>query len=151
MGYKTNYADNIFFLSQYIKNLQQGLNLELDPNYFRDKILEDILFLDSCLARLYSSLRNSNFLITRNDHLRDLQRAISLFVKFIDSILDNSCTFTELKSAKTKLTACRIEQEKNRSDISSIISGTPTEEESEDTVSQDEFRFLLEQDYDNEE
>ncbi|THB63606.1 MAG: hypothetical protein D6B26_05870 [Spirochaetaceae bacterium] len=148
MSYKINYADTIFFLNQCIKHLQQGFNLEIDADFFRDKMLEDILFIDAGLARLYSGLRSNNYLISRQEHLRDLQRAMILFIDFIDSIIDHKCSFApHLAHARVKLKACRLEQEKNRSDISMILTGTSIEDECEDTVSQDEFRFLLEQDY----
>ncbi|AFG38050.1 hypothetical protein [Spirochaeta africana] len=144
MGYKINYEDNIFFLNSQIKTLQRGMNLEIDPEFFRDKIVEDLLFLDQSLRQLFSSLRGSRFLIARPQHLRDLQRTISLFIDLLDHILDDKLAFAQqLRSAATRLKACRLEQHKNRDDIQAMISDSPPEDEQEDTVSQDEFRFLL--------
>lgn len=151
MGYKTNFADNIFYMNHQIKTLQQGLNLEIDPEYFREKIIEDILFIDTCLQQLFSALRDNSYLITRHQHLRDLHRATSLFVDFLDGILDEKYRFApQLRTAYAKLKACRIEQQKNCDDIRALLYDPPPADEHEDTVSPDEFRFLMEQDHDSE-
>ncbi|MFW6363371.1 MAG: hypothetical protein ACOC0D_05950 [Spirochaeta sp.] len=150
MGYRINYEDNIFFLNSLIKTLQKGMNLEIDSDYFRDKILEDILFLDSCLLQMFKSLSSSQFLITRHQHLRDLQRTTALFIDLLDGVLDDAFQFSEqLRSAFVKLKACRLEQERNCADINAILTGDTPEDEHEDTVSQDEFRFLLTPNQDN--
>ena len=144
MGYKINYEDNIFFLNSLIKTLQKGMNLEIDPEFFRDKLVEDLLFLDQSLMQLFSSLSSSRFLISRHQHLRDLQRTMSLFIDLLDSILDGKLEFApQLKSAGVRLKSCRLEQHKCCDDIRAMISDSPPEDEHEDTVSQDEFRLLL--------
>lgn len=152
MGFKINYEDDIFLLNSLIKTLQKGLNLDVDPDFFRQKILDDIFFIDSSLTNLFASLCDSEFLIARRQYLRDLQRTIAFLIDIMDGILDEKYRFAaQLRSAFIKIKACRLQLDKMITDIRSMLTDATPEDEHEDTVSQDEFRFLLKPDQETDE
>ncbi|GAB6091368.1 hypothetical protein [Spirochaeta dissipatitropha] len=144
MGYRINYEDNIFFINSQIKTLQKGLNLEIDPEYFRDKLIDDIFFIDACVVRLFQSLEDNPHLISRNQHLKDLQHTISMFCDFINGILQDKFRFAgQLQNARIKLQACLSDQQSRYDKIRSLIQSEQNLDEKEDTISQDELRHLL--------
>jgi hypothetical protein len=65
MTTKIHYDDNIFYLDSMVKTVKSGLSLDIDPEYFIDKVIEDILFLDSALLRTFASLKANFYLIKR--------------------------------------------------------------------------------------
>ncbi|MFW6368486.1 MAG: hypothetical protein ACOCZ9_02000, partial [Spirochaetota bacterium] len=95
MAARINYEDNIFFLSSIIKSLHTGTSLEIDRDFFRDKIIEDIAFVHSTLTRLHKSLKDNVYLIKRAEYMRELTRAIRSFCDFLDTILENRTSFTD--------------------------------------------------------
>ena len=59
MSVKVHYEDNLFFLHSILRTLESGLRLDIDPEYFKDKILEDIFFIDASLMRTFSALKEN--------------------------------------------------------------------------------------------
>lgn len=140
----TNYDDDIFFVQALVKSLKAGLTLEIDADLFRDKVIEDILFADGTLARIYQSLDTNRFLVRRAEYLRDLLRAKRAFADFLEEITSGRLSFSsELESVRSTLTEARIRHVREIADIQTAMDQDAASPEPQDIVSQDEFRFLL--------
>jgi len=152
MATKVNYDDNLFYLHTVIKTLRGGLQLELDADYFRDKVLEDIFFIDRTLQQIYEALRTNTYLINRRDHLRELMRVKRSFADLLGGLLDGELSWAEhLGSYTTTLTESREQHVREITDIQSLMEGGIPVDEPQDIVSQDEYRFLFQSGDDGEE
>ncbi|MFP4384391.1 MAG: hypothetical protein ACLFST_07580 [Spirochaetia bacterium] len=147
MAVQINYEDNIFYLTTQIRNLKNGIKLDIDPDFFKDKFVEDILFIDSGLRKIYQSLTRNVYLIHRNDYLRSLQRAKKAFVVFMEEIESDASPFcAKLSPFRKQLSASKdtqqneikeIHQQLNSGNDASVVSN------GEDVVSQEEYQFLF--------
>ena len=148
MAAKTNFDDNIFFLNTLVKTLKAGISLDIDPEYFREKIAEDIFFVDASLTRIYAALKESAHLIKRADYLRNLARAKRIYADFLTEVLESDLTFaSNLDSYFSRLRAARSEHLADVQEIHHLIDrpGHPGGEQ-EDTISDEEYKYLLEDD-----
>ena len=149
MATRVNYDDNLFYLMTLTRALRSGLQLEIDPDYFRDKIVEDMFFIDRTLEQVHEALRINTYLINRKDHLRELMRAKRNFADMIDEVLENRFPFAEhLEPFRAKLTGAREQHIRDISDIQKSMDTGTGEEDQQTIVSQDEYRFLFQNDED---
>lgn len=152
MATRVNYDDNLFFLHSLIKALRGGFQLELDSDYFRDKLVEDLFFVDRILQQIYEALRVNSYLINRREHLRELMRVKRSFADLLAGLLDEALPWAEnLTAFRDKLQGARTQHVRDIADIQGIMEGTSPVEDPQDVVSQDEYRFLFESSPDDEE
>ena len=145
MATKVNYDDNLFYLHSLVKNLRSGLLLELDTGYFRDKVVEDLFYVDRTLQQIFEALRVNSYLINRRDHLRELMRVKRAFADLIASVLDGTLPWGEnLDGFSGKLSDTRDQHVRDISDIQGIMEGSAPADDPQDVASQDEYRFLFE-------
>jgi len=150
MARRVNYDDNLFYAMTLTRALRSGLQLDIDPDYFRDKVVEDIFFIDRTLEQIYEALRTNTFLINRRDHLRALMRAKRTFADTLDEVLESRCAFAEhLGPFRAKLAGAREQHVRDISDIQGLIENGAQEADQESIISQDEYRFLLQSDEDS--
>lgn len=144
MATKVNYEDNLFYLHSLVKGLRGGLQLELDTDFFRDKIVEDIFFVDRTLGQIYETLRVNNFLINRRDHLRDLMRVKRSFADFLTDATAGTLPWgSNLTAFADKLAGARDQHVRDIADIQGLMEGSTPVDEPQDVVSPDEYRFLF--------
>ena len=141
---RINYDDNIFYIQSLIKGLRSGLRLDIDPDYFRDKIVEDIFFVDRTIQQIYDALKVNDLLINRIDHLREIIRAKRAFCDFLDEAAGDALPFSpSLEAFGDKLTSARETHARDIVDIQGVMEGRSTGEEPKNIVSNDEYRFLF--------
>jgi hypothetical protein len=151
MATKVNYEDNLFYIHTFVKTLRGGMQLELDADYFRDKVVEDIFFVDRTLGQIYEALRTNNYLINRRDHLRELMRVKRGFADLLSGLVDGELEWAgELASYRDTLADARDRHVRDITDIQSLMEGGRPVEEPQDIVSQDEYRFLFQSGEDSE-
>ncbi len=147
MAVQINYEDNIFYLTTQIRNLKNGIKLDIDPDFFKDKFVEDILFIDSGLRKIFQSLTRNAYLIHRNDYLRSLQRAKKSFVAFIEEIESDTSPFcAKLSPFRKQLSASKEIQQKEIKEIHLQLTSsndTTVDSNGENVVSQEEYHFLF--------
>ena len=88
MTRKINYEDDIFTLALQVRCLRDTLKLEVDPDLFKDRILGDILWIDSTIGRLFQSLRESSLYVKRQEHLKELQKLKRAFADALDALVE---------------------------------------------------------------
>ncbi len=152
MSARINYEDNLLFIDALIKGLSTGLNLQPDAEMFRDKMIEDIIFLDRTLNRLCESLRENIYLIRRAEFLRSVGKAERRFVGLLEEALSDSAPFADnLTPFRQKLEDLLTRHRRVVAEVQGLLEAeTNDDAEAEDLVSQDEYRLLLAEE-DNEE
>lgn len=151
MTSRVNYDDNIFFVQTMIKTLRSGLALDVDPELFKDKALEDIFFIDSTLMKILAQLRDNPNLIRRSEYLKALLRAENTFLDFLADIIAAERPLAEsLSPFSHKVRACRSSHQTTRTEVQNMLHRPEDHAPEEDVVSQEELGFLLQEDEDGE-
>jgi len=148
MSMKVHYEDNLFYLTTLIKNLKTGLTLDIDPEYFIDKIIEDILFVDSSLVKSFNSLKANPHLIKRKEYLRALLRTKKVFIDFLEETVNGKLAFSSnLEPFFPKFRFSLTEHIQDSSEIHALLEQPSAIEEPDgDVISPAEYQFLLEED-----
>jgi hypothetical protein len=143
MTKKINYEDDIFTLSLLVRTLRDIMKLEIDPEFFRERITADINYLDGCINRIYQTLTASPFFLKRSDHLKAMQRLKRSFGELLDDISLRRVPCAEFLADQAE--RCRGLSEAHARDASAIRSSLaqPGSFEEEHIVSEDEFRILM--------
>jgi hypothetical protein len=149
MTTKIHYGDNIFYLETLLKTVKTGAALEIDSEYFKAKILEDILFIAGAFSRIFASLESNPRLIKKNEYLRGFLRAKRNFVSLLEDLLGKKLPFAAcLESGFPQFMVFRAEQMRDIAKIKAYIEKHRREDQSSesDVISGEEFRFLLKSD-----
>ncbi len=143
MTKKINYEDDIFTLSLLVRTLRDVLKLEIDPEFFKDRVVADIAFLDSAINRVYQSLAAGPFFLKRSDYLKAMQRLKRTFADLMDDISARRVPFAECLAGMEE--RCRGLSEAHSRDVLEIRSALSQSGgmEKEHMVSEDEFKILL--------
>lgn len=145
MAERLYYDDNLFYLNEIISHLDDAIRLDIDSDLFLDKFVEDIMFVESILDRLYVSLRENDLLIRRAEHLKRIMRSKHMYAELLNNVIGGDSTLgTKLHPFYQKFRELIHEQREHVAEIRSLLSSTAPEAQHEDMVSQEEFRILLE-------
>ena len=141
---KINYEDDAFYLLLMAKRLHDGLKLDIDPEHFLDKIIDDIFFIDEVIGELYNSLRQSS-LIHKPQYMRCIQRVKKILVDLIDDIIMRRVPMANYTDEfKENLTNIVEIHRRDVLEIRSFLSNFADETaENEQIVSDKELRFLF--------
>ncbi|NOY09109.1 MAG: hypothetical protein GXP33_09740 [Spirochaetes bacterium] len=151
MTKQINYEDDIFFLLLILRRLSDGLKLTVDSEIFSAKIVDDILFIDEAVDKVYDLLKNSPSLIKKEENLRNIRKVKKLFIELLDDIIRKKVPmayyFTDILDNLIRI-------QKKHSETDADIDGQLLKiagklQEGRQIVSEEEFRFLLSDDEDN--
>jgi len=143
MTRRINYEDDIFSLALQVRCLQDTLKLEVDPEFFKERLLGDIAWIDLTIGRLYASLRESSLYVKRQEHLKELQKLKRAFSGALDALVEKRAPFSEhLPERLEELRAIRDAHARDIEEIKALIAGTGAPEE-EHMVSAEELKFLM--------
>jgi len=145
MTRKINYEDDIFSLALQVRCLQDILKLEIDPEFFRERVLGDIAWADAMIAKVYQSLAASSLFVKRQEHLREIQKVKRAFIEAIDGLLGKRVPFAQHVADSTeRLRAIRDSHEKDIAEIRELLAGRGQgAPEEEHMVSPEELKFLM--------
>ncbi len=142
-----HFGDNIFFLGSLIKTLTEGFSLDVDEEYFIEKTVEDLFFIDGTLRRILNALKDNNLLIDRKEYLRNLLKADINYLDLINQIVEGKIAGSfNFGGFKDKFISVTEGIEDDISQISSMLSLNEEVEKSSELVSNEEFKFLLKED-----
>ncbi len=148
---QVNYPDDLYYIHSMVKSLKSGMNLDLDPDIFRDKLTEDIFFIDSVFFRLLTSLKQNSRLIKRQEYLRMLLRALKGYGDFLTDAIEGSIPFSRhLQPLEEKLSAVRAHVQEISQEIREILQSEGGGGEVSSMVSAEEYEFLLHQEEEEE-
>jgi len=74
MSQMIHYRDDMFLLSVGVKALESALSVEADPEFWLDKIVGDIIFVDATARKMAGILARNLHLVDRESYLRLLER-----------------------------------------------------------------------------
>ncbi len=145
MTRKINYEDDIFSLALQVRCLQDILRLEIDPEFFRERVLGDIAWADGMIGRVYQRLVTSPLFVKRQEHLREIQKLKRAFIDALEGLLAKRVPFAaHVADASERLRAIRDVHEKDIVDIREMLAGRGQgAPEEEHMVSAEEFKFLM--------
>jgi hypothetical protein len=143
MTKKINYEDDIFTLSLFVRTLSDVLKLEIDSEFFRERIEGDITFIHSTIGRIFDTLSGAPLFLKRHEYLTEIQRLKRAFVDLLDAVIDGRFLFAEfLGGSAERFRGFRQVHEEDIALIRSVLSQSGGREE-EHIVSEDEFKILL--------
>lgn len=148
MNKKTNYENDLFYLTLMINTIDKSFKIKLDRNLFFDRIVEELLFIDQALQKLYTSLRDNKNLINREDFLHLVLKAKVKYRECIDQFLEMTDEEDQgegsVKSYFPQFERTRKTHERDMVDIMNILraSGESIDEYA-DITSRDEMSFLM--------
>ncbi len=151
MTKQINYEDDIFFLLLILRRLSDGLKLTVDSEIFSAKIVDDILFIDEAVDKVYDLLKNSPSPIKKEENLRNIRKVKKLFIELLDDIIQKRVSMAYYF---TDILDNLIGIQKKHSETDADIDGQLLRiagklQEGRQIVSEEEFRFLLSDDEDN--
>jgi hypothetical protein len=143
MTKKINYEDDIFALSLLLRGVSDIVKLDIDADFFAERVDGDIRFIDSAMRRVFESISSGPFFLKRQDYLKDMLRLKNSFVDLLDSLAENRVAFAETLSRSTaRYHDMGAVNQREISDIRSSLSESSGLEE-EHMVSEDEYKILL--------
>lgn len=145
MARRVNYADNIFYLNLILKQAGSSLKLNVDAELLKDKLIEDLLFLDRSCGSIFSSLQANHMLIDRLDHLKDLAKFNRQYIGLLEDIAKGSLAGASvLEDQREVLERIRQGRSRELAEIrEAIASHRLSAGDKEQIVSEEEFKFLL--------
>ena len=145
MTRRVNYDDNIFYLTLVFKGIAAGLKLNIDTGLYRERIIEDIRFLDKTSSSIYQSLRADHLMIDRLAHIKGMKRLNASFIALLEDILEERLPLASALEQDFDLLQ-RI-QSNREVELTGLKEMTARLGESggdqEQIVSEQEFKFLL--------
>ena len=148
MKNKIHFEDDLFFFNLQMKLLKEGFQLTIDSDYFLDKVIADLRFVDSGLGKIFSTLKENSNLIRRSEYFHNLVKVESVFVDLLEEILTQKYAFCEFMVSF--FPELRQRQEAHRQDLAEIRGlqriATNEEEDKEDFITADEMHLLTKPD-----
>jgi hypothetical protein len=92
MNRQLNFGDTIFILNARIRMIRDLLVLDADPDFFLDKTLSDVDFIDAALEALLRELAENTRLIGRSGHFRNLHETERQFLGILHDLANGSGT-----------------------------------------------------------
>jgi hypothetical protein len=139
------YEDDIYYLARLAGSVKAGVTLDIDAEYFRDKIIEDILFLDKSLSRLFSSLKHNAVILKREQYLKGVLRVKRLYDELLNTFLASNGNLSQsLAEYRSHLSVCMQANQDDIQEITSLLDTAPSDESEKYLVSRAEFMGLLE-------
>jgi len=145
MPQKIHYRDDLFLLSTLVKTLEVSLSIEADPEYYRDKVVGDLFFIDATIRSLAENLIQNSHLSARAEYLKLLERVSSDFWRALERLQTGESPSAENYSAiapqvKSLVSGQRSISQNLRSLIDESLSSDSVDT---DLVSGDEISRLL--------
>ncbi|RKX79219.1 MAG: hypothetical protein DRP87_03815 [Spirochaetes bacterium] len=142
---KIHYENNIQYLDMLLKTLKEGISLDIDKEYFTVKTIEDILFIDNTIDKIFTTLKENIHLSKRALYLQMILKTKQSFIDLINRILRKEYFLSEhLSPIFPKLETSRSAHRKDIKEIkNTLVSIKASGQEAEDFISQDEYKFLL--------
>ncbi len=147
-----HYEDNIFMVLDLLKHIERGLKLDIDEDYFGEKIVSDLLFAETGLQRLFLALKESTLQLDKDQYFRLLFKTMELFTSIGEQIVNSetgrSINFSGLVPRLKESIAVKKE---SMDEIKNLLNTDSDSEENADQISQEEMTFLMTDTEDNDE
>lgn len=151
MKAKIHYEEDLFYLTLLMKGLREGLKLSIDAEYFQDKFLADIRFVDSTLDKILATLRENPNLIRRAEYLYHLVKVEGTFLELLSAVLAQDSDLGEaLAPYRNEFLTRQESHDADIHEIRTLLRLVGPGEEREDVITPDELTLLTRPDEDSE-
>ncbi|MDC7239949.1 MAG: hypothetical protein PQJ50_06270 [Spirochaetales bacterium] len=145
MSEKVHYEDNLFYLHSEIMNIQNGLKLSIDSEFFASPMVQQIFTIDAVLNRHYTLLKENPYLIRRNDFLYSIQKLKTKLAALIELAEEKKSFFSEedaqrFPELKRKMASHLEDVQAIRREISENIENS---REDNSSLSSSEYELLM--------
>ncbi len=138
------FQDNLYHLSRSIDLTKEGILLDLSSEYFFDKLLDDILFFDITITKIYRQLSENSRISGYVQLLHSVHSCQRRYIQLLESIPSLK---TSLKDDFVKLIPkirdIHVKHKELSSRIVDDIAHNDPNSDSRDVVSQSELSELL--------
>lgn len=137
------YQDNVYQLSRIVDLLYDGTKLDLCNEIYYSKIIDDILFVDETLFKIFSFLQENTLV---NGYLNILHGIFSCqkrYIVFLDTLINNEYFDQKSIEVTKKIQSIKNKQSNLSLQISTLINNCDNENTFQDVVSQNELNELL--------
>jgi len=144
MEKQENYRDNLYLLLCRIKLIRDTLTLDMDPDLFLKKTLDDIDFIHQIMTNILKKLRENHLLIDREELFNHISELEWQFSRVLSEILNNSGSIPVGKypEIKEKILFYR-KNSLERRETADAIGETVSENPKEPVMSTSELNELL--------
>ena len=143
MKAKIHYEEDLFYLTLQMKSLREGLRLTIDAEYFQDKFLADLRFIDEVLDKILATLKDNPNLIRRAEYLYNLVKVEGSFLELLSDVLEGSGEIREaLTPYRNEFLRRRESHDADVHEIRTLLRLVSQEEEREDVITSDELELL---------
>jgi hypothetical protein len=94
MSAQINFGDTIFILNARVRIIRDMLILNADPDFFLEKTLTDVDFIDAALDTLLRELNENTRLIDRNEQFSKLHETEGQFIGTLWELANGSSTMS---------------------------------------------------------
>ncbi len=141
---KIVFQDNIYQLSRSIDTVYEGLMLDLSGEYFFDKTVDDLLFFDVSIQKIYRQIQANEQLSLYISLLQALNSCQNRYIRLVESVIQGKTAMKEeFVPLVGKLTGIAALHGKLRSEMIMKIQKNDKNDDSRDIVSQNELSELL--------
>ena len=144
MPEKIHYDDNVFFMTSMIRSLNDAVKLNVDADYFADKILEDTLFIDTSIQKIYGSVRENGHLIRRDSYLHSIMKLKRSYGRLLEDLLATqgafAAPFETMRPKLRRIAANHLDDVKQIQDGLTLVEEAKSEG---DVITRDELHFLM--------
>ncbi len=149
MKAKIHYEEDLFYLTLQMKALREGLQLTIDAEYFQDKFLADLRFVDQSLDKLFETLKLNPNLIRRAEYLYHLVKVEGAFMELLSDVLEGSGEIRDaLVPYRNEFLRARESHDADVHEVRTLLRLVTQEEEREDVITADELSLLTRLDED---
>lgn len=141
---KILFQDNIFQLSRLIDVLYEGLHLELADDFYYNKTLDDILFFNDTILKLFNKIIQTPQIPEYTVVLQSLFNCQKKYVQLLDLILDGNSSLQEyFKKIIIKIQSIKNQQVVLSQEIAQKLQKPNNYSDFKDLVSHNELSELL--------
>jgi len=143
MKAKIHYEEDLFYLTLLMKGLREGLRLTIDAEFFQDKFLADVRFVDSTLDRILGTLKDNPNLIRRAEYLYHLVKVQGTFLELLATVIDGTGDIAEaLTPYRNEFVRRQESHDADIHEIRTLLRLVSPGEEREDVITADELSLL---------
>jgi len=143
MKAKIHYEEDLFYLTLQMKGLREGLRLTIDADYFQDKFLADLRFVDETLDKVLATLKENPNLIRRAEYLYNLVKVQGAYLELIADLLVGTGDIREaLAPYRNEFLRRQESHDADVHEIRTLLRLVSQEDEREDVITPDELSLL---------
>lgn len=137
------YQDNVYQLSRIVDLLYDGTKLDLCNEIYYRKVIDDILFVDETLFKIFTLLQENTLVNGYLNILHGIYSCQKRYVLFLDTLLTNEYFNKKSIDVVKKIQSIKDKQSSLALQITTLINTCDSENTFQDVVSQNELSELL--------